>query len=91
MNDDRAVRALEDVVAVETLAPGLVRVVTWADAYEVDARGEGCNCPDSKYNLDGGMCKHHFAAMLESSNNFPSPFLTGENLSNRKRKSVILG
>jgi hypothetical protein len=74
MTDDRAVRALEDVVAVEELAPGLVRVVTWADAYEVDARGDGCRCPDKEYH-DTPTCKHEMAALLATSDRYPSPYV----------------
>jgi len=72
-----------DVVAVETVAPGLVRVVTWSDAYPVDVRGEGCNCPDKEYNLDraaGDKCKHEHAAMLAMSDRYPSPCIVSENL-----------
>lgn len=74
MTDDRAERALEDVVAVETLAPGLVRVVTWADAYEVDARGSGCRCPDKEYN-DTPRCKHEYSALLATSDRYPTPYV----------------
>lgn len=75
MTDDRAVRALEDVVAVETLAPGLVRVVTWRDAYTVDARGDGCRCPDHEYH-DVPVCKHEYAALLADGERYPSPYVT---------------
>jgi len=65
----RAERALTDVVAVERMAPGMCKVVTFADAYVVDARGEGCNCPDKQYNLPDDetgetTCKHEQAALL---------------------------
>lgn len=80
---DRAVRALMDVVAVERLAPGMVRVVTWSDAYVVDARGEGCACPDKEYNLDGeGRCKHEIAAMLATTDT-PAPYTPTDSLMER--------
>lgn len=74
MSEDRAVRALEDVVAVETLAPGMVRVVSWADAYVVDARGSGCRCPDKEYH-DTPTCKHELAAMLSDADRYPTPYV----------------
>lgn len=71
---DRAVAALEDVVAVEELAPGMVRVVSWADAYTVDAREGRCECPDQQYNLsEGERCKHQWAAILATTD-LPAPF-----------------
>lgn len=70
---DRAIRALEDVVAVEQRAPGMVRVVTWSDQYVVDARDGGCTCPDKEYNLEWeGRCKHEWAAVLATTE-LPSP------------------
>lgn len=79
----RAASALEDVVAVERLAPGMVRVVTWSDAYPVDARGEGCMCPDKQYNLGPGeLCKHHVAAML-ATGDLPAPFDVVDSLDER--------
>jgi hypothetical protein len=84
MTTDRAVRALEDIVAVEHVAPGMVRVVSWSDAYTVDARGEGCECPDKEYNLDSGdFCKHHYAAILATAGNLPTPFEVSDDLSQR--------
>jgi hypothetical protein len=71
---DRAVNALLDVVAVEDVAPGLVRVVTWSDAYVVDARDAGCRCPDKQYNLTPDAdCKHEHAAALATSD-LPAPW-----------------
>ena len=78
---DRAVAALEDVVAVERIAPGLLRVVTWSDAYPVDARGAGCNCPDKQYN-EPERCKHELGALLATSD-LPTPFTVTDNLSDR--------
>lgn len=73
MTDDRAIRALEDVVAIEHMAPGMVRVCTWSDEYVVDARDGGCTCPDQEYNLQGdGRCKHEWAAVLATTE-LPSP------------------
>jgi len=77
----RAERAVTDVVAVETLAPGLVRVVTWGDAYPVDARDAGCNCPDKLHN-DAEVCKHEYAAILATTGG-PTPFTVSDNLSER--------
>jgi hypothetical protein len=77
MTDDRAENALADVVAVERMAPGMCRVVTWSDAYPVDVRGGGCNCEDKQYNLaPGEKCKHDRAAMLAMSDRYPTPFVT---------------
>lgn len=65
--DERAARAraaLEDVVAIEDAAPGMVTVVTISDAYVVDARHERCGCPDQEYHLDDAdRCKHVWAAL----------------------------
>jgi hypothetical protein len=84
MTDDRAERALTDVVAVERMAPGLVRVITWSDAWPVDARGEGCNCYDKEYNLGPGeKCKHEHGAMLAMSDRYPAPGIVTDNLSKR--------
>lgn len=78
MTDDRAIRALEDVVAVETVAPGLVRVVTWSDTYHVDARDGGCYCPDKQYN-DAARCKHEHAAIIADNGHLPTPYLQSTN------------
>lgn len=83
MNTDRARRACTDVLAVEQIAPGMARVVTFSDAYVVDARGEGCTCPDKQYNLEPGeKCKHHVAAVLATSD-LPAPFDVVDNLDER--------
>lgn len=75
-DDSRAVRALTDVVATEEIAPGMMRVVTWSDEYYVDARGDGCLCPDKEYNLDGvGLCKHELAAVLTDTADAPDPYI----------------
>lgn len=72
---DRAVAALEDVVAVERVAPGMVRVVSWSDSYTVDAREGRCECPDQQYNLEGDeRCKHYLAARLATSDEWPAPW-----------------
>lgn len=84
MPSDRAENALADVVAVERMAPGMVRVVTWSDAYPIDARGEGCNCPDNQYNLvENAKCKHEHAAMLAMSEEYPTPFIVRDDLDRR--------
>jgi hypothetical protein len=82
MTDDRAGRAVEDVVAVEQVAPGLVRVVTWSDCHTVDARDAGCNCPDKQYH-DASVCKHEYAAMLADVDRLPSPGIVTPSLSER--------
>jgi len=80
MTTDRA-ENVADVVAVETVAPGLVKVVSWSDAYPVDVRGEGCNCPDQQYHLTpDAKCKHEHAAMLAMSDRYPSPCIVSDNL-----------
>ena len=82
MQSDRAARAIEDVVAVERMAPGLVRVVTWSDVWPVDARDAGCNCPDKQYN-DAPMCKHEYAALLSDVDRYPSPGIVTDDISRR--------
>lgn len=82
--DDRAVRALTDVVAVREVAPGMAEVVTVTDVYTVDARGEGCTCPDKEYNLaPGEKCKHHLAAQLAFSDDLPSGVTPVESFTER--------
>lgn len=71
---ERALRALQDVVDAKEIAPGMMRVSTWSDSYVIDARGEGCNCPDKRYN-DAPRCKHEFAAILADSDHLPTPFV----------------
>jgi hypothetical protein len=84
MSDDRAERALTDVVAVERMAPGMVKVVTWSDAYVVDTRDAGCNCPDKQYNLPPGeRDKHEYAALLAMSDRYPAPGIVTDNLDKR--------
>lgn len=74
-DDARAVRALEDVVAVEQVARGLSKVVTWSDVYHVDAR-EGCQCEDKQYNLGPGeRCKHEISALMNDVDYLPSPWI----------------
>lgn len=81
--EGRAIRSLTDVVAVERHAPGMVRIVTWSDVYTVDARGEGCQCPDKEYNLElGEKCKHHAAAFLATSE-YPAPWDVEDDLGAR--------
>jgi len=81
MSDARAERAYTDVVAVERVAPGMVRVVTWSDAYMVDARDGGCLCPDKQYN-DPTRCKHEHAAVVADTG-LPTPFTVAEDLGSR--------
>lgn len=89
-SESRAVRALTDIVAVETVAPGMVRVVSWSDAYVVDARDAGCNCPDSQYNLEAGdYCKHHYAAIFADTD-FPSTFIQTTSLETRTQEQPMI-
>ena len=82
--DDRAVRALTDVVAVEQVAPGMVNVVTWSSERTVDARDAGCNCEDKQYNLpNGARCKHELAAMLADSDRYPTHCIVSDDLQRR--------
>lgn len=75
-DDSRAVRAVEDVVAVDEYAPGMVRVTTFSDAYFIDASGDGCMCPDKQYNLNPGeRCKHEEAAILADYDHLPAPYV----------------
>jgi len=80
MTDARAERAISDVLAVETVAPGMVRVVTLSDAYVVDARDGGCRCPDKQYQKPP-RCKHEHAAMLATTDEYPTPCVTSSDLS----------
>ena len=79
---DRAARAYTDVVAVERVAPGMVRVVTWSDAYMVDARDAGCNCPDKEYH-DAPVCKHEYGALASDVDRLPAPGIVTDDLSTR--------
>jgi hypothetical protein len=74
MTDDRAVRALEDVVAVEEMAPGMVQVTTWTGVHTVDARDGGCDCEDKEYH-NPPMCYHEYAALIATSDRYPSPYV----------------
>ncbi|MFW6435705.1 MAG: SWIM zinc finger family protein [Halovenus sp.] len=76
MADDttRTVDALLDVVAVEDMGPGLVRVVTFSDAYHVDVRERRCTCPDHQYRE--AQCKHLRRADIETGET-PVPVIDG--------------
>jgi len=88
--DDRAER-MGDVLTVEKIAPGMARVITLSGAYTVDARGEGCSCPDKEYNLDlGEHCKHHAAAVLAYNDDLPTPFMVVENVDERTDPAFAL-
>jgi hypothetical protein len=80
---DRAASALLDVVAIERMAPGMVRVVTWSDAYTVDVFHERCECPDMKHHLDGdGRCKHvHAARLVSEQTDLPAVWDVSDDLS----------
>jgi len=83
MSVSRAER-IDDVVAVEKIAPGMARVITLSGAYTVDARGEGCSCKDKEFNLDPGEhCKHHLAARIAYNDDLPTPFIVTDNLDRR--------
>ena len=72
---DRIANAYRDVVDVEQVAPGLSRVTTWSDAWIVDARGDGCNCPDKQHNLSRSLsCKHEVSAEAADRDDLPSPW-----------------
>lgn len=82
IDESRAERACTDVLAVEETAPGLVEVVTLGGSYAVDARGEGCHCPDKEFN-GVPRCKHEHAAVLATSDELPAAFIVEENLHDR--------
>ena len=70
----RALSALEDVVDVEPVAPGLFRVTSWSDVYTVDLDVERCTCPDQQYHLDEDeRGKHQWAAILATAD-VPAPW-----------------
>jgi len=79
---ERAERVFTDVVAVEKVAPQLLKVVTWADAYTVDARDAGCLCPDKEYR-GVPRCKHDFAALAADVDWLPNPGIVTDDLSHR--------
>jgi len=80
---DRIERAYADVVAVEEVARGLMRVVSWSSEYYVDAAGGGCDCPDKTHNLpDGVACKHEVAAIVATTET-PGPWDPAETLDTR--------
>lgn len=80
--EQRAIAAYHDVVAVEQMAPGLVRVITWSDAYPVDARDAGCNCPDKQYH-NADICKHEHAAIASERDDLPTAGFTTEDVTTR--------
>jgi hypothetical protein len=73
--DDRAHRALTDIIAVEQYAPGMAKVTSWSDEYIIDLRGDGCACPDKEYN-DVPKCKHEYSALLAMGDAMPNPYVT---------------
>ena len=78
MSEKRVIRALLDVVAVDEIAPGMHRVTSWGGSYVVDARDGGCECPDMTHNdPPGGMCKHHWAALMADTG-MPCPWTPDE-------------
>ena len=84
MNDDadRAYRALTDVVDVESVAPGMMRVTSWGGSYVVDARDGGCRCPDKEYH-EPLRCKHEYAALMADTD-LPSPWTPDEQTTDQR-------
>jgi len=81
---DRIANAYADVVAVEEVARGLMRVVSWSAEYYVDAAGGGCDCPDKTHNLpDGVACKHEASAIIATRDDLPGPWNPAETLDTR--------
>jgi len=80
--EQRAIAAFEDVVAVEDVAPGMVRVVTWSDAHMVDARDGGCMCEDKQYR-GVPMCKHELAALTSDVDRLPAAGMVVDSLDER--------
>jgi len=85
---DRIERAYADVVAVEEVARGLMRVVSWSSEYYVDAAGSGCDCPDKTHNLPEGVaCKHEASAIIATRDDLPGPWDPAETLDTRDGKA----
>lgn len=64
--EQRAIAAMEDVVDVREIAPGMAEVVTVSDVYQVDLEGPACTCPDVQYeNAPRNECKHVQRARIE--------------------------
>lgn len=68
---------VNDVIAVEDIAPGMKRVTSFGGSYVVDARDGGCLCADKEYN-EVPMCKHEWAAVLADRDDLPTPFITDD-------------
>ena len=65
--EQRATAALEDVVDVRSLAPGMFEVQTLSDVYQVDIELGVCYCPDFEFNSPPkGRCKHLQRARIEA-------------------------
>lgn len=64
--ESRAIRAIEEVLAIEHAGTGQVTVYTWSGTgYFVDVTDRICECPDYRDNLGGrGWCKHIVAALV---------------------------
>ena len=82
MNSDSRAETIDDILAVERHAPGMVRVVTLGRCYVVDARDGGCLCPDKQYH-NPDMCKHEWAALLATDDSLPTPFFVADDLEMR--------
>lgn len=61
---DRAIAAIQEPMVVESTAPGMVRVCTVTDAYDVDVREGRCTCPDHQFREV--RCKHIIRAEIET-------------------------
>jgi len=59
MTAPRDVRALSELLAVYEFVPGLYWVYSEEGReYTVDAESGSCTCPDARYNVPEGGCKH---------------------------------
>jgi len=64
--EQRAIAAMEDVVRVEAITPGMAEVQTLTGVYQVDVETPACTCPDVQYeNAPGNECKHVQRARIE--------------------------
>ena len=81
-DSDRAYRALTDVIDVESVAPGMMRVTSWGGSYVVDARDGGCRCPDKEYNAPL-RCKHEIAAFMADTG-MPCPWTPDEQTTDQR-------
>jgi len=86
IDEQRAIRAFTDVLAVEwDDESGVANIVTLSDSYMAVPELRQHNCPDREYHLDGeGMCKHLAALEITRGNiDAPEGWLSVENLDER--------